>query len=173
MTAESKQAAIVTPAGATRSRPHIPGYGIPEEEKGMLPWSHIEERMAAARNYWIGTTHPDGRPHATPVWGVWVDDTFYFGGGPDVRRSRNLRENPHVVVHLESGDDVVIIEGVTEQYTEQNADADLLKRIDDAYEAKYNMRHGTPVWAVRPRVVFAWASDLATATRWRFDTRLI
>lgn len=157
------------PEGAMRSRPHIPGYGVPQEEEGMLPWSHVVERMAAARNYWISTTRPDGRPHATPVWGVWVDGTFYFGGGPDTRRSRNLAQNPHVAVHLESGDEVVIIEGVTEQYTEQNTPAERLARIDDAYEAKYRMRHGVPVWAVRPQVVFAWTAYPTTVTRWRFD----
>jgi hypothetical protein len=169
MITESKPATLVAPTGATRSRPHIPGYGVPQEEEGMLPWSHVVERIAAARNYWISTTRPDGRPHATPVWGVWVDETFYFGGGPDTRRSRNLAQNPHVSVHLESGDEVVIMEGVTEQHTEQNTPAALLARIDDAYEVKYHMRHGVPVWAVRPQVVFAWTNYPQTVTRWRFD----
>jgi hypothetical protein len=153
-----------------RSRPHIPGYGIPTDEEGMLPWSFVLERIVTPRNYWVSTIRPDGRPHATPVWAVWVDDRLYFGGGPDARRSRNLDANPAVVVHLESGDEVVIIEGVTEKLTEANADPALLARIDDAYEAKYKMRHGTPVWAVRPQVVFAWTTYPTTVTRWRFDS---
>jgi hypothetical protein len=153
-----------------RSRPAIPaGYGIPATEEGMLPWSHVRERMSTPRNYWISTTRPDGRPHATPVWGVWVEDTFYFGGDPATRRSRNLDANPAVAVHLESGDDVLILEGVAEKHTEQNTDPALLKRIDDAYEAKYHMRHGTPVWAVRPTVVFAWTAYPTTVTRWTFE----
>ncbi len=113
-----------------RSRPHIPDYGIPESEEGMLPWRHVLERLPSPRNYWVSTTRPDRRPHATPVWGVWLDETLYFGGGPDTRRSRNLDANPHLVIHLESGDDVVIIEGVAEKLTEANADPELLKRID-------------------------------------------
>lgn len=151
-----------------RSRPHIPGYGIPESAEGMLPWGHVVERLATPRNYWVSTTRPDGRPHATPVWAVWVEETLYFGGGPDTRRSRNLDANPHLVIHLESGDDVVIIEGVAEKFTEANADPALLTRIDDAYEAKYGIRHGTPVWAVHPQVVFAWTSYPTTVTRWTF-----
>lgn len=151
-----------------RSRPYIPGYGIPESEEGMLPWSHVLERIASPRNYWVSTTRPDARPHATPVWAVWVEDALYFGGGPDARRSRNLDANPHLVIHLESGDDVVIIEGMAEKFTEANADPALLTRIDDAYEAKYHMRHGTPVWAVRPTVVFAWTTYPTTVTRWTF-----
>lgn len=151
-----------------RSRPYIPGYGIPESEEGMLPWSHVLERIASPRNYWVSTTRPDARPHAMPVWAVWVEDALYFGGGPDARRSRNLDANPHLVIHLESGDDVVIIEGMAEKFTEANADPALLTRIDDAYEAKYHMRHGTPVWAVRPTVVFAWTTYPTTVTRWTF-----
>lgn len=151
-----------------RSRPHIPGYGIPTEEEGMLPWSFVLERIATPRNYWVSTTRPNGRPHATPVWAVLVDEILYFGGGPDTRRSRNLDANPAVVVHLESGDEVVIIEGATTKLTEANADPALLTRIDDAYEAKYHMRHGTPVWAVQPQVVFAWTTYPTTVTRWQF-----
>ena len=40
--------------------------------------------------------------------------------------------NPHLVVYLESGDDVVILDGVAEEIT----DPLLLLRIDDACEAK-------------------------------------
>jgi hypothetical protein len=151
------------------SRPYIKGYGVPENEEGMLPWSYVSERISSSRNYWIGTIQPDGRPHAIPVWGVWVDETFYHGGGPETRKARNLAENPAMVMHLESGDQVVIIEGVAEKFTEENADPALLKRIDDAYEAKYGMRHGTPVWALRPHLAFAWTEYPKTVTRWRFE----
>jgi hypothetical protein len=158
------------PAQPRRSRPDVPAsYGVPQSEKGMLPWSHVVERMTAASNYWVGTTRPDGRPHTVPVWGVWVDDTFFHGGGPDTRKARNLQRNPNMVVHLESGSEVVIIEGTAEILTPENADPDLLRRIDDAYEAKYGMRHGTPVWALRPSVAFAWTQYPTTVTRWTFD----
>ncbi len=73
-----------------RSRPHVPGYGIPKSKKGLLTWAHVCERMSGPRNYWVGTTRPDGRPHAVPVWGVWIDETFYHGGGPDTRKARNI-----------------------------------------------------------------------------------
>lgn len=148
------------------SRPHIPGYGIPASIEGVLPWSHVEERMASSRNYWVGTVRPDGRPHVVPVWGVWVEGTLYFGGGPETRWSRNLAANPQVAVHLESGDDVVIVEGSVEQITDPNHP--LATRIDDAYEAKYAMRHGLPCWVLRPRLAFAWSKFPDNTTRWRF-----
>jgi hypothetical protein len=54
---------------------------------------HIVDRLTVARTYWISTTRPDGRPHAIPVWGVWVDGTLYHGGGDDTRRARKLDAN--------------------------------------------------------------------------------
>jgi hypothetical protein len=52
--------------------------------------------MAAAHGCWVATVHPDGRPHLTPVWGLWVYGVFYFGSGPGTRKARNLAENPNV-----------------------------------------------------------------------------
>ena len=149
-------------------RPEMPeSYGVPKGEEGLLPWGHVGERMAAARNYWLSTVKPDGSPHSVPVWGVWVDETFHFGGGRSTRKARNLALNPNVVAHPESGEDVVIIEGAAEEVT----DPSLQERIDDAYEAKYGIRHGTPVWALKPRVVHAWSRFPQDATRWVFQDR--
>jgi hypothetical protein len=151
-----------------RSRPHIPEYGLPEHEENLLPWSHIGEQMRPARNYWINTASPDGIPHARPVWGVWVDDTFFCGGGAKTRWQRNLAANPRATVHLESGDSVVILEGWMEVHTPENTDEALLIRIDDAYEEKYGMRHGTPVWELHVGRAFAWTNFGVDATRWHF-----
>lgn len=149
------------------SRPYIPEYGIPTVVEGTLPWSHVSERMTASHVYWIGTATLDGWPHAVPVWGVWVEETLYFGGGPQTRWSRNLAANPQVTVHLESGEDVVILEGMVERITDP--DHPLVTAIDDAYEAKYQMRHGTPFWVLRPRLVFAWSKFPDNATRWHIN----
>ncbi len=164
-------------AGPALDRPRMPeGYGVPASGEGMLPWRHASERLAGALNYWIGTTRPDGRPHAVPVWGVWVDDTFYFEGGPDTRRGRNLAANPAVVVHIESGDDIVILEGTAEELA--GPDPALAARIADAFAAKYAPKYGYRpdpagwngggLYAVRPRAAFAWNEFPKTATRYRF-----
>lgn len=146
-------------------RPRMPeSYGVPESVEGMLSWDYVAGRMDKACSYWLSTVRPDGRPHAVPVWGVWVDETFHFGGGETTRKARNLAANPHVVAHCESGQEVVIVEGVAEEVT----DLQVQERLDDAYEAKYGIRHGTPVWAVRPRIVHAWSNFPVDATRWLF-----
>lgn len=148
-------------------RPHVPNYGIPTSIEGVLSWSHVVERMSKARNYWVGTVDQKGQPHTVPVWGVWFEDTLYFGGGPETRWSRNLATNPQVAIHLESGDDVVILEGTVEHITDPTHL--LVKPVDNAYEAKYQMRHGTPFWVLRPHLVFAWSKFPDNATRWRFS----
>lgn len=126
-------------------------------EEGLLTWDHVQGRMEASRNYWIGTTRPDGRPHAAPVWGVWIDDALFFGTDPNSRKARNLRVNPEVVVHLESGDECVILEGAVEE----ESDPGLRRRAGEAYAAKYGFaalggaKDGPPVYVLRPRVASA------------------
>ncbi|HEY7295622.1 MAG TPA: pyridoxamine 5'-phosphate oxidase family protein [Dehalococcoidia bacterium] len=162
-----------------RDRPGIPAsYGIHGGEEGMLAWAWVNRRLEVAQNYWICSTRPDGRPHAMPVWGVWIDGAVLFSTGRSTRKARNIAANPNVVVHLESGDDTVILEGVAEEVS----DPALLARMDSAYAVKYvdpssgegyptpEDRSDSPVYAVRPRIVQAWreATYPATATRWRF-----
>ena len=153
-----------------RSRPYAPGYGIPSSPRGMLPWSFVEERMIAARDYWVATVLPTGGPHLTPVWGLWVEGAFYFGRAQRTRKARNLAEHPNVAVHPQS-DDVVIIEGSVETVTDP--DPALAERVYAASTAKYGFgsRDIEGSYAVRPRVVFAWAASgfPSTATRWVID----
>ncbi len=152
------------------------GYGVPTTEEGMLAWSWASKRLERALIYWVATTRPDGRPHAVPIWGAWVDGTFYFEGSPETRRGRNLATNPAIVVHLERGDDIVIVEGIAEEVPGPNPS--LASRVADAFTAKYLPKYGYRsardswheggLYAVRPRVALAWAEFPITATRWRF-----
>jgi hypothetical protein len=167
-----------SPAEPRPSRPCLPpSYGIlePTRGSGLLPWSWVTERMVRARNYWIGTTRPDGAPHVAPVWGLWLDGAFYFGTDRGSRKGRNLALNPPMVVHLESGDEVVILEGVAEEVT----DLTVLRPFVEAYATKYQIqveltpeaRRSGPIFVLRPRMAYAWLeSDYpGGATRWQFD----
>jgi hypothetical protein len=157
-------------------RPLMPdGYGIPESEEGTLPWSYVEERLAEARNYWVTTVRPDGRPHAMPVWGAWLDGKLYIEGSPETRRHRNLAANPHVVAHLESGSQVVIIEGVAAEAGKP--EASLGQRLSLTLSTKYGPLGYTPgpdtwdhggLYAIQPQKVFAWTKFPQDTTRWRF-----
>lgn len=154
-----------------RSRPKMQNYGIHEGNEGLLEWSWVNEQMEKGRNYWVSTTRPDGRPHAAPVWGVWLNDTLYFGTARSSRKGRNLEQSAEIVVHSESGDETVIIEGTVEQVD----DIDILTDIADAMAQKYppykpdpEPEPGTIMYQVVARVVFAWLEEdfPKTATRW-------
>jgi pyridoxine/pyridoxamine 5'-phosphate oxidase len=158
------------------ARPYVPEYGIPETDEGMLPWSHVCERMENALNYWISTVSPEGEPHATPVWGVWLNEALYFDGSPQTRRGRNLAANPNVAIHLESGDDEVIFRGQVDQIN--GRDREFSTRLAAAYTAKYKHKGYAPapdtwdeggLYVVRPYVVFAWTNFPEDTTRWIFD----
>lgn len=159
------------------TRPRMPeGYGVPENDEGTLPWSHASELLAEAKNYWVATTRPDGRPHVMPTWGVWLDGTFYFEGSPETRRMRNLAANPSTVVHIERGDDVVILEGEAEAVGKP--DPAFAARLVEAfakyipthdYRAKPDQWDEGGLYAVRPRVAFAWNAFPTTTTRYVFD----
>ncbi|HET6312697.1 MAG TPA: pyridoxamine 5'-phosphate oxidase family protein [Chloroflexia bacterium] len=166
------------PLAPHADRPEMPeGYGIPKSIEGVLPWSYVSDMMSNALNYWIGTTRPDGRPHAVPIWGVWVDESLYFECGPNTRRGRNLAANPAVVVHIERGDEVVILEGTTEQI--ENPDPSLAERLAEASGAKYgpqynyqpkpDSRQEGGLCVVHPTVAFAWTKFPEDCTRWRFE----
>ena len=153
-------------------RPVAPaGYAFSKNLKPLLPWSHVVERLERTRNYWLATTRPGGQPHVTPVWGVWVEGALYFDGHPKTRWARNLSVNPALSVHLESGDDVVILEGAVEDLV---TEATVGERIVTAWDAKYGRLlpepAGNGILRLRPRSVRAWStSSLEDGTRWRLD----
>jgi nitroimidazol reductase NimA-like FMN-containing flavoprotein (pyridoxamine 5'-phosphate oxidase superfamily) len=145
-------------------------FGL-KPRKRYLPWSHAASRLEESRNYWIVTVGRSGEPHAMPVWGFWCNGAIYFGTARDSRKWRNLEANPKVVVHLESGDDVVVVEGVAREVT----DKEEIAALRPLSEKKYGMwmpldpkKH--VAIAVNPRKVFAWSEKniQATATKWFF-----
>ena len=88
------------------------------------------------------------------------------------RKARILAHNAAVSVHLDSGDDVVIVEGTAVEVA--LTDTQTFKKLDAASRAKYEMPlMVTPesvVYSVRPRGVLAWTEKdfPKNATRWEF-----
>jgi hypothetical protein len=142
------------------SRPTLGGYGIPTEPEGMLPWSWAEERLAAGHNYWVATSGP----HASPVWAIWSEGAIVFACGEPSRKARELAKDPRIVVHLESGMEVVIVEGQAERI-------DVTPELLEAYSAKYGHTEASAgIWfLVPPRRVLAWREDDYPRSATRFD----
>jgi uncharacterized pyridoxamine 5'-phosphate oxidase family protein len=152
------------------SRPQMPGYGLPDHNKGLLPWKWAEQRLAKSHNYWITTVRPDGRPHTMVVWGLWLANVFYLSTGRDSQKSRNLRANPNCVVCNERAQEAVIVEGTASEVRE----IALRNRFFKLYERKYDFDMSPykqePIYAVRPVKVFGLDEKLTLnrATRWLF-----
>ncbi len=153
------------------SRPDMPEYGLldADEGRGLLPWRWAEERLEKSHNYWVSTTRPDGRPHVAAVWGVWLDNAFYFSSGRFTRKARNLARNASCVVCTESAAEAVIVEGAAQWVSGVKT----LKQLEPVYQKKYASAYPSEsnIYAVLPKVVFGFIEDESefsgSATRWR------
>jgi len=152
-------------------RPFAPGYGIvgPKEGEGLLPWTWVARKLDRCRTFWLATIHArDARPHVMPVWGVWLDNAFFFSTGRKSRKGQNLAANPACSVTNDDGKEAVVVEGQAKRLE----DAPLLERVAVAYKKKYKMdprSMNEPIFEVRPTKVFGFIekSFPKSATRWR------
>jgi PPOX class probable F420-dependent enzyme len=146
-------------------------YGISGTTHGLLDWAGVIERLSVSRNYWIATTRPDGRPHVSPVWGVVVDANVVVGMDPDTVKGRNIRAGSSVALHLESGDDVVILEGTAELVDDDAT----MGWVRTAFVSKYSIdvvgdeETSAAFYLIRPDVGFAWLEADFPNTATRFD----
>jgi general stress protein 26 len=157
-------------------RPTIPtGYGEPDPQAPpgtSLPWAVVEDWLVNARTYWLTTTRPDGRPHAVPLWAVWLPDGLYFSTGAETATARNLAANPAALAHPGDGDRVAIIEGTVEGLS----DPATLGEFAQMYQRKYDWTIDPeappgPIYRLTPARVLSWNADenlVGTMTRWEF-----
>jgi nitroimidazol reductase NimA-like FMN-containing flavoprotein (pyridoxamine 5'-phosphate oxidase superfamily) len=131
---------------------------------GTLEWREVIGRLADARNYWLHTTSPTGAPHAAPLWAVAVDDVLYFYTERSSVKSRNLRRESRVVMHLESGADVVIVHGRAVDLGKPEEHT----AVVEAFANKYDHPHERPflpssdpafdvLYSLEPRRVLMWS----------------
>jgi hypothetical protein len=165
-----------SPPVPTANRLHAPGYGLPENKKGLLPWSWAEQRLKKSHNYWITTVKPGGSPHTMVVWGLWQDGCLLFSTGSKSLKARNLAQNANCVVSTEHAHEAVVVEG-----TAEIADVLARRKFLPAYEDKYKfdmkamkqdiLSMKEPVFAVHPRLVFGlWEKHfVGKSTRWKFE----
>ncbi|NBE96749.1 pyridoxamine 5'-phosphate oxidase family protein [Nonomuraea sp. KC401] len=102
-----------------------------------IPWQDAVAALGNAELFWVSTIRPDGRPHVTPVVGVWLDDAFYFSTGPEEQKAKNLAAGPHCAVttgcnRWNEGLDIVLHGDAVPV-----RDVQVLRRVADAHTAKY------------------------------------
>ncbi|HEY7592253.1 MAG TPA: pyridoxamine 5'-phosphate oxidase family protein [Actinophytocola sp.] len=153
-----------------------------------LDWNRAREALTAgpaSGTYFLGTTGPDGRPHAAGVGAVWVDDALYLVSGPGTRKSRNLAANPACTVSASLAGIDLVIEGVATRVTDPATLERLAAHLraggwpaevaGDAFTAPYSAPSaGPPPWylyGVDYHTIFGVASEEPHgATRWRFTS---
>jgi general stress protein 26 len=137
--------------------------------------------LEGAKLYWLTTVRPDGWPHVTPLFAVWLGGVFYFCTGAGERKAKNLAGNVRRAVttgcNTVEGLDVVV-----EGKAVRVRDEALLTRLAAAWKSKYDwdwtVHDGAfadddgnvaPVFAVAPRTAFGFGKgDTFSQTRWRF-----
>jgi nitroimidazol reductase NimA-like FMN-containing flavoprotein (pyridoxamine 5'-phosphate oxidase superfamily) len=153
------------------SRPIFPP-GYVDRPSGHVAWDWIEQQLSDAVHYWLCSVRPDGRPHAVPKWAVYVDGRIYFDGSGETRHARNLAQNPAVVLHLESGERAVIVEGSGRAIDRPPSELGL--RLARAYGRKYADLGYSPepaqwdeggLFEVVPRVILAWTKFTEDPTK--------
>ena len=147
-------------------------------------WDQTRRALEDAELFWITTVRANGRPHATPLVAVWLDDSIYFATGLGEQKAVNLRTNQNVILmtgrnEWERGLDVVV-EGEAVQVIDES----LLVRLAEVWETKWDgrwhydvhegsFRHAASadavlVFSVKPTKVLAFAKGTFGQTRHRF-----
>jgi hypothetical protein len=151
-----------------------------EEGAHATAWPDAVTHLERAGLFWVSTVRADGRPHVTPVVAVWADGALYFASGPSEQKSRNLASNRHCAVttgcntwneglDLVLQGDAVVVD-----------DVPLLRRVADAYLAKYGRDWafevaedgtfgGPVVYQLVPVQGLGFGKGPFSHTRWDFD----
>jgi hypothetical protein len=134
-----------------------------------LEWAWVDAQLTEAGTYWTSAGTRD-QPHPRPVWGIWVHEMLHLSIG-----SPTLAASPTgslATVHLDSGTDVVIVEGVVESKT---MDPGLIAAYDAKYTWVYDVGAYGPLTSIRPQRVLAWRTagwaghdGFVATNRWRW-----
>jgi nitroimidazol reductase NimA-like FMN-containing flavoprotein (pyridoxamine 5'-phosphate oxidase superfamily) len=137
----------------------------------MVDWDWVRGELAAATDYWVATTRPNGHPHAAPIWGVFIDEELYLETSPQTLKARNIGRDPRAVVHIGGGSAVVIVECRVHPFVpDQGTAARVAERMADKYPGYEPGPHdwdGGGLFRVLPSKVLAWR-EMNTATRFNF-----
>jgi general stress protein 26 len=156
-------------------------YSDPSAE--AVPWDDIAGRLERAGVYWLTTVRAGGRPHVTPLIGVWLEGAMWFSTGPQEQKARNLAAHPGVALTtgtdaLDEGVDIVV-----EGDAVAVRDAEALGKAAEAWVAKYGetwrfeVRDGAfahagggraDVYRVAPLVVYAFGKNPYSHNRYTF-----
>jgi hypothetical protein len=149
------------------------------------PWEDGRRALERAELYWISTVRHDGRPHVTPLIGLWLESALWFTTGPTEQKFRNLQGNRHCVLTTGCNRWAEGLDVVVEGEAVRETDDARLGQVANALVAKYGevwrfeVRDGAfhqaggeaHVFRVEPDKVLGFAKAPHAHTRWRFAPR--
>lgn len=153
-----------------------------DPESTPTSWADVVRALESAELYWLTTVRGDGRPHVTPLIGVWLDGAAHFVTGLDEQKSRNLEHRPLVALTTGSNAWARGLDVVVEGTATRLVDPDGLRRIAEAFESKYGsdwhfdvgdgvlVSHDHPAagFRIEPSKVLAFAKHPHGQTSYRF-----
>ena len=142
-----------------------------ESDAAPLDWEWVDAQLSGAGTYWVVVDAPDGGPHPRPVWGVWWAESLHLSIGSPVNVRRTV-PGATATVHLDSGTDVVIVNGVVDDPT---TDTGLVANYSSKYDRPYSVEEYGPLTTILPTEIIAWQSSgwagrggFQRAGRWTF-----
>jgi hypothetical protein len=146
----------------------------------FTPWSEARKLLEKASIYWLVTVRPDGRPHVTPLFAVWLQGALYFSTGPTERKAKNMVSNLHCIImtgcNIIEGVDLVV-EGDAVKLSDEGGLRAIANEFASKYDWHYEVRDGAfygeggraEVYEVAPVTVFGFGKgEVFSQTRYRF-----
>jgi hypothetical protein len=121
-------------------------------DRAPLSWAWVDKQLTDAGAYWVNAFTP-GHPHPRPVWGIWGQQRLHLSIGSSTILGA-IRKEPAVTIHLDSGTDVVIVEGLTTPAAVTTPA--LIKAYNQKYDWEYQVSQYGELIQVEPRRVLAW-----------------
>jgi general stress protein 26 len=100
-------------------------------------WDDAVRVLESAELYWITTVRADGRPHVTPLIGLWHDGAMHFCTGLKEQKARNLEHSDAVAMTTGNNTWAAGLDVVVEGRAVRVHGRDALQAIADGIEAKY------------------------------------
>ena len=121
-------------------------YHIPTTMKGSVPWEWARERLTNSHNYLITTVRPDCRPHTMVVWGIWLDNAYYFSTGSTTRKARNLAVQSRIASYAaKTWWKLVIVEGQARQLAVPGIPAEAFALVSEEVRLEARSRDGAGI----------------------------
>ncbi|MEO6125431.1 MAG: hypothetical protein ABIR32_17170 [Ilumatobacteraceae bacterium] len=139
-----------------------------------LEWQWVDRQLRDAGTYWIVLSGSAGSvPHPRPVWGIWQNNRLALSVGSPIVVAL-ARSGVPVAVHLDSGTEVVVVQGTISGSTSDEA---LIDAYNTKYDWVYDLDQFGPLTCIDPVDVIAWRSagwagreGFQETGKWRFDS---